>query len=212
MVMVEATTFQKTQTNTKPTPKISWEAFQREFLTREDNYKYEWVNGRVERTLRFAPITSSSNTVSSEKSNYMHQSQFFILDNLLELFSELKIKHNIKGQLISEGDTFFAKQHRRPDIAFYTKKQIRAAKDNKLKIPPQFVIEIISTNDQANAIQQKLINYRAAKVPIVWLIFPQFKEVQIYRGKKSEIFEGDDLCSAEPVIKDFVISVKDVFK
>lgn len=29
---------------------VSWEAFQHKYLTREDAYKYEWVDGQVEKT------------------------------------------------------------------------------------------------------------------------------------------------------------------
>ena len=199
------------QREPNPSGKISWEEFQKEYLTREDQYKYEWVNGKVEKTLRFE---MDSNRLANSKTDQhtMYENQFFILDNLLEFFIELKIKHKIQGQLIPEGDTFFADNHRRPDIAFYTKKQIRAAKEGKKKSPPQFVIEIISTNDQANRVQEKMVNYRDAKVPIVWLIYPELKEVHIYHGKKSQVHEGDDICSAEPVIPGFLISVKDIFK
>ncbi|MEO1262966.1 MAG: hypothetical protein AAFZ15_29425 [Bacteroidota bacterium] len=31
---------------------ISWEAFQREYLTREEGYKYEWLDGKIEKTER----------------------------------------------------------------------------------------------------------------------------------------------------------------
>jgi len=57
-----------------------------------------------------------------------------------------------------------------------------------------------------------MVNYRAANVPIVWLIFPKLKQVQIYHGKKSQIYEGTEFCSAEPVISGFVLSVSDIFK
>lgn len=32
--------------------RISWEDFKRKYLSREDGYKYEWVNGAVEKTKR----------------------------------------------------------------------------------------------------------------------------------------------------------------
>lgn len=200
----------KNQADNTAKRKISWAAFQRDYLTREDNYKYEWVNGEVEKTLRFELPNAQSDTQPNEKT--MHESQFFILDNLLEFFIQLKIEKGIDGQLIPEGDTFFGSQHRRPDIAYYTKKQIREAKKTQLKTPPQFIIEIISTNDQANLVHRKMMDYRAVNVPVVWLIYPKLKEVHIYHGKNMVIMDGNDLCSAKSVIEGFVISVKDVFK
>lgn len=32
---------------------ITWEQFKNRYLWREDGYKYEWINGYVERTKRF---------------------------------------------------------------------------------------------------------------------------------------------------------------
>lgn len=208
--MASLATIQKQQDSPNQPNLISWEVFKKKYLTREDNYKYEWVNGKVEKTLRFEYPKKGEQPES--KKHTMYESQFYILDNLLEFFNANKLKHNISGQLIPEGDTFFKGKHRRPDIAFFTKQQIRAAKNASLTIPPQFIIEIISNNDQANLVQEKMVNYRDAKVPIVWLIFPKLKQVQIYHGKKSQIYEKAELCSAEPIIKGFVLSVNDIFQ
>ena len=176
--------------------KISWETFQKKYLSKEDKYKYEWLDGIVEKTLRT-----------------MDKKQFFIQDNLLEFLYSIKAKHSINGQLISEGDNFFKKNHRRPDIAFYTRQQILLAKDDKYTVP-EFVIEIISPTDNAYKVNQKVIDYRNAGVKIIWHLFPQVKEVHIYRDNalKMEVKRAQDICSAEPVIEGFTISVADIFK
>ncbi|MEM6321733.1 MAG: hypothetical protein AAF960_29000 [Bacteroidota bacterium] len=49
--------------------KISWKAFQEKYLSREDEYKYEWVDGCVEKTLRTIDKT-----------------QFYIQQNLAKFF------------------------------------------------------------------------------------------------------------------------------
>ena len=53
---------------TKQSKRISWEEFQRKYLSREDNYKYEWVGGEIVKTQRT-----------------MDYSQIFILKNLINL-------------------------------------------------------------------------------------------------------------------------------
>lgn len=40
----------KGQTAQNPPKLISWEAFEKKYLSREDRFKYEWVNGTVEKT------------------------------------------------------------------------------------------------------------------------------------------------------------------
>ncbi|HRI59568.1 MAG TPA: Uma2 family endonuclease, partial [Saprospiraceae bacterium] len=179
----------------KSPKKISWEEFQRKYLSREDRYKYEWVNGQVEKTLRS-----------------MDKSQIFILTNLIRFLYALKsINRRIDGDLVAEGDTFFAGNHRRPDIAYYTESQIQAARRNE-DVHPDFVIEVISKNDQAEKLVEKMNNYLAAGVKVIWQIYPQNQQIHVYHGKQIAVCTGDDLCSAEPVVEGFVLAVKDVFK
>ena len=179
------------KTNGHQPKKISWAEFQRKYLSREDNFKYEWVDGVVEKTPRT-----------------MDRKQFFIVLRLQTFLNSL----NRDGIFIAEGDNFFAGNHRRPDIAYYTHEEIRLAQDDKNEAIPQFVIEVISTNDQMNKVVKKMKNYREAAVPIIWHIFPNQNEIHVYKGKQMTICVGDDICSAEPVIQGFKISVNDVLK
>ena len=179
------------KTNGHQPRKISWAEFQKKYLSREDNFKYEWVDGVVEKTPRT-----------------MDRKQFFIVLRLQIFLNSL----NRDGIFIAEGDNFFAGNHRRPDIAYYTHEEIRLAQEDKNEAIPQFVIEVISTNDQMNKVVKKMKNYREAAVPIIWHIFPNQNEIHVYKGKHMTICVGDDICSAEPVIQGFKISVNDVLK
>ena len=179
------------KTNGHQPRQISWAEFQKRYLSREDSFKYEWVDGVVEKTPRT-----------------MDRKQFFIVLRLQTFLNSL----NRDGIFIAEGDNFFAGNHRRPDIAYYTHEEIRLAQDDKNEAIPQFVIEVISTNDQMNKVVKKMKNYREAAVPIIWHIFPNQNEIHVYKGKQMTICVGDDICSAEPVIQGFKISVNDVLK
>jgi Uma2 family endonuclease len=174
--------------------RISWADFKADYLEREDGFKYEWVNGVVEKT-----------------PHSMDRTQFYIVQNLLDFFGSLKYSGKITGALIPEGDTFFGDNHRRPDVAYYTDDQIEAAADDD-NAEPQFVIEIISTTDQMNRVHKKMRDYRASKIPVVWHIFPELHEVHVFHGRKSEVYIGADMCSAAPVLPEFQLSVNAIFK
>ena len=178
----------------KALKKISWDEFQRKYLSREDPFKYEWVNEQVEKTPRD-----------------MDKTQLYILVNLMEFLSKLKLTRLIDGNLIAEGDTFFAGNHRRPDIAYYSEALIQASRRNE-DVHPDFVIEVISKKDQAERLTEKMNDYWAAGVKVVWQIFPNTKQVHVYHGKKMTVCTGDDLCSAEPAVEGFVLAAKDIFK
>jgi Uma2 family endonuclease len=192
-----ATAIQKRVSNTAVNPKyISWEQFQKKYLTREDSYKYEWLNGTVEKTKRTMDYT-----------------QLFILNNLMEVFTSLRNKYKFDGQLMSEGDIFFNENHRRPDIFYMTAKQI-AYTAHGINQVPEFVIEVISLNDSIAKMTLKMQNYRTSGVKVVWHIHPITEEVHIYSGEyldKMTVCNGNDICSAAPVLPDFKISAHDIF-
>lgn len=192
--MVTTTTRLVTSPPVKPVHKIAWTEFQAKYLTREDRYNYEWVDGIVEKTPRA-----------------MDKSQLFIVDNLVEFLFKLKSTHPIDGNFMPESDAFFAGNHRRPDIAYYTKAQLKAAR-NQEEVFPYFVIEIISKNDQIERVAKKMKDYRKAGVKVIWHIFPNEQEIHVYQGKQMTVCNGEDLCSAASVIEGFVLPVKEVLK
>jgi Uma2 family endonuclease len=176
-------------------PYLSWEEFEKEYLSREDEFKYEWVNGKVVKT-----------------KNVMYQHQYFILDNLLELFFKLRFEKKVSGKLWTEIDSFFTnKAHRRPDMAWFSDEQAARMAHRQNQVP-KFIIEIVSDNDNADNLLDKLSDYADAHVEVVWLISPKLEQVHIYAGTNRGVFKGDMVCSAEPVLPEFQISANEIFK
>lgn len=189
--------FSKTVLEKSASPRpISWKDFQRRYLSREDNFKYEWVDGQVEKTIKS-----------------MDKTQLFILHNLLNLAERLKFEGKLAGRLVPEADLLFLKNHRRPDFAWLTEEQIYrlATEENHV---PAFVIEVISTWDQANLLNKKMVNYRDAGVQVVWQIFPETRSVHVFGGvglRSMTVCSGDEICSAAPVLPDFEMPASAVF-
>lgn len=175
--------------------KISWSEFQKRYIERDDKYKYEWVKGYVEKTLRT-----------------MNQYQQFICDNLIDFFTDLRLKGLVNGRLSPEVDTFFMTDiHRRLDLAYFSDAQRKLMANGQNQVP-QFIIEIISNTDQMNRVVEKMQDYRNAQIPVVWHIFPKYNEIHIYHGRKMMVYTGDDMCSAAPVLPLFELSVNDILK
>ncbi len=171
---------------------VSWAEFRAKYLVREDGYKYEWLQGTVEKTRRS-----------------MDQTQFYILQNLMRFFRKIYLQKDVQGELISEGDMFFQGNHRRPDIAFLSARQIAAAASGENQVP-EFVIEIISGNDQINRVHSKMRDYENAGVKVVWHVFPELQTVHVYGGDHLDsmtVCRGEDVCSATPVLPEFALPV-----
>lgn len=177
---------------------ITRENFEKKYLNRKDGYKYEWADGVVEKTKRT-----------------MDKKQIFMLINLLAHFKLLESKGKVFGYLVPEVDLIFLDKYRRPDIAWLTTEQAYNLADPNARDVPAFVIEVISTNDQINLVKKKMANYRDAGVKVVWHIFPELQQVDVYTGPNLNhmtTFVGDEICTAAPVLPDFAISVNDIFK
>jgi Uma2 family endonuclease len=134
-----------------------------------------------------------------------------LLQRLLRTF-ERTSGYAQQGLLMTEVDMFLPchNRTRRPDIAYLTSEQMAHSHNGELTVCP-FVVEIVSKNDKTNEVDQKLIEYFANGVEVVWLIFPQVKKVEVYRSLRDvTICYEADVCSAAPVLPDFSISVNEL--
>ena len=73
---------------------ISLNEFKNKYLNRKDNFKYEWVNGHIEKTPRT-----------------MNRDQTLIIQRLQRLFSTTQAYRNM-GELVSELDMFLPTANR----------------------------------------------------------------------------------------------------
>ncbi len=154
----------------------------------EDGFKYEWNDGEL---IKFTG---------------MNKRQVKIYDILLDLFIEKGYKKT--GTFVAEYDVMLTGiQMRRPDIAYLSKVQIIEA-DNGEDPIPEFVVEIISDNDNINKVESKIKEYYKAGVKVVWLIFPEEKTVHVYTSRRDvKICIENDICSAAPVLPEFEIGI-----
>lgn len=157
-----------------------------------DGFKYEWNDGEL---IKFSG---------------MKQQQWYVYKVLNALFIA-KGYYQI-GTFMAEPDVMLTGiQMRRPDIAYFTDEQIKKGRKNE-NVVPEFVIEVISTNDQINPVRDKLREYFKHGVKVAWLVFPDFQEVEVYTSyKEVKICMDTDTCSAAPVLPEFEISVAAIF-
>lgn len=50
------------------------------------------------------------------------------------------------------------------------------------EIVPDVVLEVISPNDRAADLNEKLADYRKAGVPLIWILYPTKREIHVYRA------------------------------
>lgn len=140
----------------------------------------------------------------------MKRKHLKIIQVLNLLFDTTKAKKQ-RALLICEQDVMInGIQVKRFGMSFFTDEQINNEGDEPI---PAFCIEIISSNDQINDVKKKIKEYFKHGVRVVWVILPEEDMVEVYTSVKSvKICLEDDICSAEPVLDDFKISVNELLK
>jgi Uma2 family endonuclease len=174
---------------------ISQETYYKRFRYREDGFKYEWLDGVIEKTPR---------TMTNKQAHIAH--------NLTALFYRLLFANIVQGSFQTEMDTHVqGTRIRIPDMCYFTPQQAYDAAHEGHPVS-EFMVEVVSPTDKIYDYASKLKDYTTAGVKVVWLIFPHVEQVYVYEGKTMTIQSGLDICSAAPVLPDFAITAVDIFK
>jgi Uma2 family endonuclease len=77
---------------------------------------------------------------------------------------------------------------------------------------PVLVWEVVSPHDRAPVLREKLEDYREAGVPIVWVLYPGLRVIDVHRadGSSTRLGPGDTLTCAE-VLPGFAVAVEELF-
>lgn len=100
------------------------------------------------------------------------------------------------------------------DVVFVSNERYAQKKSpGYLDIAPDLVVEVLSPNDSWPEMTQKLREYFAIGVRLVWIADPQTRSVYAYRALDNvrEFTENDDL-SGEDVLPGFSVKVAQLFE
>lgn len=100
------------------------------------------------------------------------------------------------------------------DVAYIPAEAVDANPDEEgfLDAVPVLVVEILSPSDKHEEIVDKVENYIAAGVPIVWVVEPRFRTITVYRHDgEPQLFNVTQTVTGEPHLPGFQVAVNDVF-
>jgi Uma2 family endonuclease len=102
---------------------------------------------------------------------------------------------------------------RRPDVSFVKEGRLPGDRlpTGWIRIAPDLAVEVVSPNDKAEELQEKLEDYRKARVPLVWVIYPRARVAMVYRpdGPTTELSEDSEL-TGEDVLPGFRCPLREV--
>jgi Uma2 family endonuclease len=78
---------------------------------------------------------------------------------------------------------------------------------------PTLAVEILSPNDSQDQVDEKIDNYLAAGVPLVWIVNPYRRTITVYRpGQEPDLYNRTQQMPESPLMPGFAPAVSELFE
>jgi Uma2 family endonuclease len=103
---------------------------------------------------------------------------------------------------------------RAPDVGFVAKGRLtEPTTERYFPGPPDLAVEIVSPNDRADEIHNKVMDFLSAGTRLVWVVYPSSKTVAVYPPDSAgHIFTAEDTLDGGSVLPGFSLPVREIFK
>jgi Uma2 family endonuclease len=101
---------------------------------------------------------------------------------------------------------------RKPDVSFVRAGRFPGDRPPRgdSRIAPDLAVEVVSPNDLAESIQEKVVDYLTAGVPLVWVVYPTARMAIVYRPGGAAWVSDQGELDGEDVIPGFRCRLADV--
>jgi Uma2 family endonuclease len=103
---------------------------------------------------------------------------------------------------------------RKPDTAYIAPGRltdVQYDEEGFCTVVPDLVAEVISPHDLAYAVNERLEDWLAAGVKLIWVVHPVKKTVEVHLAENSHRLRVGDTLTADPVLSGFSLPLADLF-
>ena len=103
---------------------------------------------------------------------------------------------------------------RKPDASFVARGRFVDEKipTGNIEIAPDLAVEVISPNDLADELEEKVWTYLAAGIKLIWIVSPAARTIRVIRSDNTCVILGhSEMLSGDHVVPGFSCSVADLF-
>jgi Uma2 family endonuclease len=103
---------------------------------------------------------------------------------------------------------------RMPDVSYISAGRVKKFPARGwLDIPPDLAVEVVSPTDSATTVHNKAVDYIRAGVPLVWVIFPDRRTVEVLRAQEPlrQVFQESDTLTGGEILPGFSVPVAELF-
>ena len=101
------------------------------------------------------------------------------------------------------------------DVAYFSADVMRrqSADTTLVEGAPELAVEVLSPSDRTEEIRDKVLEYLAAGVKLVWVVDPYFHTVTVHRPTAApEMFNSEETLTGEATLPGLEIAVADMFR
>lgn len=102
-----------------------------------------------------------------------------------------------------------------PDVSYLSAASRQGGRypEGNWRVPPTLAVEVISPSERADDIRSKIHDYLEAGVPMVWTVWPRWREIEVHLADGSrQTFAEDDTLEFPKILPDFSCKVSDFFE
>jgi Uma2 family endonuclease len=103
---------------------------------------------------------------------------------------------------------------RAPDAAFVTAERAAGQKRRQgfFDGPPDLAVEVVSPDDAAEMVDEKIFDYLEAGARMVWIVNPRTRTVTVYRSLSDiRVLTAQDSLDGYDLLPGFSVAVSDIF-
>jgi Uma2 family endonuclease len=107
------------------------------------------------------------------------------------------------------------KKVRIPDVSFTRRDRLspEGPAEGHARVAPDLAVEVISPNDTATELDEKVEDFLAAGVPLIWVLNPETRTIQIHRGNGTDArLRPGDTLDGEDILPGFRCDVGKLFE
>jgi Uma2 family endonuclease len=104
---------------------------------------------------------------------------------------------------------------RYPDLSFIRRERVPVERMDRghCRVAPDLAVEVVSPNDMAPEIDARVKDYLRAGTPLVWVVYPDTRSVDIFRGDGTGGWRLDDQeLTGDDVLPGFACKVAELFR
>ena len=122
-----------------------------------------------------------------------------------------------KGLGVVHGESGFVLKRdpdtvRAPDVSFTLTERATPQSPKYSEGAPDLVVEVLSPDDRAGAVADKVALWLETGATLVWVIDPRRREAEVHRlGHAIRTLTRDDTLTGEPLLPDFALPLRELF-